>query len=105
VLGGIKYAAEAINPWLFFIAAGYVLFALSRLFRHGLREGDVASTIVVALFCYLTLVHTVLQAEPRYSIPYRPLEFVLVMLALHALFERLASLRQRAIAPGKDAVA
>lgn len=34
---------------------------------------------------YVTLVHTILQAEPRYSIPYRPEQLLLAMSGLSLL--------------------
>jgi hypothetical protein len=63
----------AMNPLLFCLAfCGIVL---------GLVRGGTERMVAVALLT-LTAVHVVLQAEPRYSIPYRSLEIMLAMGAL-----------------------
>jgi hypothetical protein len=52
---------------------------------------------IVALFCvYVTLLHTVFQAEPRYSIPYRPFELLLTCMALAAILAWSRRRRSRA---------
>ena len=59
------------------LAAGLVLMLI------GLRRRSwVPAAAVGALAIYLTLVHVVLQAEPRYATAYRGLEAVLVATAL-----------------------
>jgi hypothetical protein len=46
------------------------------------------------LVLYLTAVHVVLQAEPRYSIAYRPEEVLLAVTALAWLAARVVRLRR-----------
>ena len=73
-----------LNPAIFFFSAGYALVALWRaVFRPESRASVVV--LLALLFCYVTALHAVLQAEPRYSIPYRPVEMILAVGALAAL--------------------
>ena len=46
------------------------------------RDAKLPAVATGALAMYVTLVHVVLQAEPRYAIAYRGLEAILVMTAL-----------------------
>lgn len=89
---------RAINPWLF----AFALVGLATVWRRrgdGVR--DVAAPFAAALFLYVTSVHWLLQAEPRYSVPYRPVEFALAIATLvwagTALHRFLRSARQRAV--------
>jgi 4-amino-4-deoxy-L-arabinose transferase-like glycosyltransferase len=84
VLHGLKQLARACNPLLFALA---LLAALAAVYRGARARGRVADDEAMPLqlgllFFYLTAVHVVLQAEPRYSIPYRPLEILLALTAL-----------------------
>jgi 4-amino-4-deoxy-L-arabinose transferase-like glycosyltransferase len=91
VLHGLKVLARVANPFLFALA----LFAAGvALFRGWRRRGRVAHEDAMLLqvgllFFYLTAVHVVLQAEPRYSIPYRPFEMLLAVTAMGWLAARL----------------
>jgi 4-amino-4-deoxy-L-arabinose transferase-like glycosyltransferase len=93
LFGAIKYVTKAINPLFFLVAVVYGLVKGVLLFRRGARYKDFPSMLLVLLFAYLTMVHAVLSAEPRYSIPYRPVEFLMVILAAHALYGRLRAVR------------
>jgi hypothetical protein len=70
-----------INPLLFVLAlVGAVLVA-----RRALQRTDMGAPVLTALaFVYFTAIHDVFQAEPRYSIAYRPVEMLLVAVALAA---------------------
>ncbi|MGO4551597.1 hypothetical protein AB4059_10900 [Lysobacter sp. 2RAF19] len=76
---------NGLNPLVFCLAfCGLVLAA----FRGGPER------VVAIALVYLTAVHVVLQAEPRYAIPYRSLEILMAVSAiayLHRhLFQRVA---------------
>ena len=81
LLRGIKTTLHALNPAIFLLslaaAAGILVLGMRRPVSVGL-----APLLVALFFVYLTLVHTVFQAEPRYSIPYRPMELLLAVTAL-----------------------
>ncbi|MFC7300818.1 TfpX/TfpZ family type IV pilin accessory protein [Cognatiluteimonas weifangensis] len=70
-----------------------LLFALSLMASLALVVGawrrrpwaPPAATIAALLFLYVTAMHALLQAEPRYSIPYRPFELLLATGALAAI--------------------
>jgi hypothetical protein len=65
-----------LNPLVFCLAfCGIVL---------GLVQGGPLRIVAIAVV-YFTIVHVVLQAEPRYAIPYRSLEILLAVSALACL--------------------
>jgi hypothetical protein len=94
-LRALHAACRALNPVLF-------LLALIAACAYGLRPStlrhapSIAASVVSLLFLYLTAVHTVFQADPRYAVAYRPLEMVLAVGAAACAF---AWVRQRARAP------
>jgi 4-amino-4-deoxy-L-arabinose transferase-like glycosyltransferase len=91
VLHGLKVLARVVNPFLFalaLLAACVALFRGLRL-RGRVEDGDAVLLQMGLLFFYLTAVHVVLQAEPRYSIPYRPFEMLLAVTATGWLAARL----------------
>jgi len=97
---------RASNPFLGLAAlVCTVLVLIRRVSRSVVDSGfptandTAALTAVAVLFAYVTLLHTLLQAEPRYSIPYRPFEIMLAITAIVWLFSWLA--KRRAVkAPG-----
>lgn len=64
-----------INPVLFALMAAAVLVILLRPASSNASLGLYAVALLAA---YETLIYTVLQAEPRYSIPFRPEQMMLV---------------------------
>jgi len=77
VLKQLTAGLKVLNPWLLPLAvAGFLLVAVHTVRRSHVPFGLAASA---ALFAYVTIFHLILQAEPRYSIPYRPAELVLVL--------------------------
>jgi 4-amino-4-deoxy-L-arabinose transferase-like glycosyltransferase len=78
LLLGTTTVQWVLNPLLFWLAfAGIAL---------GLWRGGPARVVAVTVI-YLTAVHVVLQAEPRYAIPYRALEIALAFGAIAWLDE------------------
>lgn len=71
---------KAVNPGLFALAGfSSSIFILSWIRRRPLPFAG----LLVALFViYVTCLHAALQAEPRYSIPYRPEQLLLACSAL-----------------------
>ena len=80
----------AFNPVLFGLA---LLATLAIAWRFAFRPNDTgfAEGMISLLMLYLTAIHTVLQAEPRYSVPYRPEEMLMAMTAAAWLFSRIAA--------------
>ncbi len=73
-----------LNPVLSIMALGGALFTLS----GGVRRrswAPPAALATAAIALYLTAVHTIFQAEPRYANAYRGIEVLLVMSFLHLL--------------------
>ena len=79
VLRAIATTYRAVNPLLTTITLACGLVLLATALRRPARLPAIATG---SLAIYLTLVHVVLQAEPRYSTAYRGLEAVLVATAL-----------------------
>jgi len=77
----VKATFKTFNPLIFVLA---MLAALVIPVRHlfGRRRQEFAPLALSLLLLYLTAVHVVLQAEPRYSVPYRPAEILLAMTAV-----------------------
>jgi len=82
-----KRAFELLNPLVFALAA---MAALAGSFAAVFRRTTINfAPMLLSLLCvYLTSVHTALQAEPRYSIPYRPEELLLAVTTLAWLWKR-----------------
>ena len=97
LLHALKRAAKSCTPLIFVLAAVGALLAVLRAARgSGRGRTDFAWLQVALVSIYLTAVHVVLQAEPRYSVAYRPLEMLLALSALAFVAERL-----RAAEPGR----
>ena len=81
----IKSAAEVLNPLLFVLA----LVAALRTTWCTVRRSPVEFPMVVltVFFVYVTVVHVVLQAEPRYSIAYRPEQILLALGAVAGVWD------------------
>lgn len=86
MLRGLLVTTKHATPLLFALAVLGALVGLMRGPPH-LRAAAVA-------FAYFTAVHFVLQAEPRYSIPYRAIQFALVATAITWALSRLRSSSQ-----------
>src|SRR5574337_1034819 len=71
---------HSLNPWFFALAIVGALLAL--LPRQAPQPDQAAAAL---MFVFVTLVYSVLQAEPRYSVPFRGLEIVLSAFAAHRL--------------------
>jgi hypothetical protein len=80
----ITSALRVLNPILFALALVSALALVFGMFRRKTWAGP-AAAMVALLFLYFTGMHTLLQAEPRYSIPYRSFELLLGMTALSAI--------------------
>jgi hypothetical protein len=78
---------KALNPVLTLLA---LLGGIAVLVAGGKAGTGPASRIVAGLVCYLTLIHVVFQAEPRYANAYRGIEAVMVVMALAWVADRLA---------------
>lgn len=80
-----------LNPLLFGLSVAAAL--CGSLWARG------PGRLIALGFLLLTAVHVVLQAEPRYSIPYRPLQFLLVFWAIAWLWDWRKRLQARFSTP------
>lgn len=91
MLRGVHKAFKSLNPLFFGIAA---LASLTLLLTYrSARDRPFAGVLVAGLFVYLTAVHVVFQAEPRYAVAYRPLEVLLVVWTLSTVLVAIRSWR------------
>ena len=75
------WACRTATPALFVLALAAALLAWRR--RSEADSGArLALRLAAALFLYVTVVHAVLQADPRYAVAYRPFELALAVTAL-----------------------
>lgn len=88
----IAALCATINTALFFLALAACMLA----WRW--RTSQASIGYVALLFLLVTAVHSVLQAEPRYSIPYRGAELLLATTALAALIGWLNKYRRASAA-------
>jgi len=85
LLGAVKSGFAFANPLFFALA----LIGIAVIVVFHRQQFVVAPFALASLVIYLTLVHDVLQAEPRYAVPYRPEEVLLAITALAFLTERI----------------
>ena len=77
LLHQVKLLLKTLNPVFFLLAT---VGALVIVFRWCTGRTIETTAVLVALFClYVTAIHNVFQAEPRYASPYRPFELLLAM--------------------------
>lgn len=88
LLRGSAHALRAINPVLTILT---LAVALGLLICGWRRAAWVPAAATGAMAIYFTLLHTVLQAEPRYANAYRGIEVVLVVTALALLVKAVRS--------------
>jgi len=92
VLHAAKQGLKTLNSILFSLVLAGCVLALGASRRR--PDTNQAAALVALAALYLTAVHVVFQAEPRYAIAYRGIE---LMLAIHTLAwggERLTRLRR-----------
>ena len=83
---------RTLNAWLFVLALAGMLLAL--LPKAETSQGRAAGAL---MFLFVTIVYSVLQAEPRYSIPFRGLEIMLATYAACRASAGVATLRQSSV--------
>ena len=83
----VHEVCRALNPVLFALALAGCCIAVVRLPQRRAESGDFSLQASALLVGYLTAIHIVLQAEPRYSIPYRPFEILLAAAAALSLLD------------------
>jgi 4-amino-4-deoxy-L-arabinose transferase-like glycosyltransferase len=79
IMRAFESLCVGINPVLFVLMAAGVLVIL---LRPAVVQASIGLYAVALLVAYETLVYTALQAEPRYSIPFRPEQMILVVSVL-----------------------
>jgi hypothetical protein len=80
---------RTLNPWLFVLtAAGCVLMLLPRQ----RTPPDRVATMLMLVF--VTTVYSVLQAEPRYSVPFRGPEIVAATFVAYRLSQSIRQMRR-----------
>jgi hypothetical protein len=88
VLRAIHAGFRALNPFVFLLAVLAAAPALARCLRaRGAAQVPFALAATALLCVYVTAVHAVLQAEPRYAVAYRPFEVLLAASALASAWD------------------
>ena len=91
LLKGLKNTIAFLNPFFFVLA---VVGAILGFLRRDVAAGF-AVELIALLVIYVTTVYTLLQAEPRYSIPFRPEELLLSGSAVAGLARWLMRFKNR----------
>lgn len=94
----IAAVAHSINPLLALLMLGCLATALVQYWRHGnaaQHRGQIVRDAVLLLVLYTTVVYSLLQADPRYSIPFRSFEMLLAMTACSLLANAVTRLHRR----------
>lgn len=84
-LAAICHAANTTLMLLAIAAFLFVGFQRSRQEQGLLTTGRVSLISTLSLVAFVTFVYSTLQAEPRYSIPFRPFEILLALTSLYAI--------------------
>lgn len=94
-LRGAHALLKAANPLIFALAGVAIVALLVTCVR---RQPPPFAAMAIAIFVlYVTFMHMLLQAEPRYSIPYRAEQLLLASMGLGILVDALhRTLRKRA---------
>jgi hypothetical protein len=82
----LEAACHALNMPLMLLMLASLLIAwrqVRQLSRSGYHPQEAAFISVLCMAGFVTLVYSLLQAEPRYSIPFRSFQMLLAMTALH----------------------
>jgi 4-amino-4-deoxy-L-arabinose transferase-like glycosyltransferase len=79
---------RVLNPLLSLLGLCGMMAVLVNGLRRG-RSGSAAALATGAIALYLTAIHTVFQAEPRYANAYRGIEILLLMTAMKLLVDAL----------------
>lgn len=96
----LEAVCHTINPLLAALMLATLIVALVRWRHRGGWPGGgrAAFESVLLLLVYVTIVYSVLQSEPRYSIAFRPFEMLLAMTSCGLLASLVARIRRRQVA-------
>jgi 4-amino-4-deoxy-L-arabinose transferase-like glycosyltransferase len=102
----VEVICQAINPLLLLLMLASLYFAWRAAPKPAAMVTSfqrTALTMVICLPAFATLIYCSLQAEPRYSIPFRPFEMLLAITTLAGISqwwrEHQHSLQQRRVGP------
>ena len=92
LLHAIGEAMRLLNPLITLSALSAMLW-LTWSWRRADSTGQAIGWATASLGLYLTLVHMVFQAEPRYANAYRGIELLLCLAGLHMAWRALGRTR------------
>jgi hypothetical protein len=96
LLGFIEQTFRRLNTAFFLLAAATALWLLPGILLPS-RRTDFPPILVASFALYVTALYTALDAEPRYSIPFRPEEVLMLLTAVSWLCEALGRRLRRAM--------
>jgi 4-amino-4-deoxy-L-arabinose transferase-like glycosyltransferase len=93
----LEVVCHALNPILLLLAFAGVFYAWprKRIWPTGTANELDALVAVVCLLAFVTLVYSLLQSEPRYSIPFRAFELLLSITTVAKFVSWLSDRRHR----------
>lgn len=108
VMRALEAICHTINPWLAALALACMIIAVARLVRYGRKSPPfigAALSAVFLLLAYITVVYSILQTDPRYSIPFRSFEMLLAMTTCSLVAGWVARIRASSDAEGRGSTA
>jgi hypothetical protein len=90
----LEVICHALNPILLLLALVGMFSAWRRKREGGTANERTALVVVICLLAFVTLVYSLLQAEPRYSTPFRAFELLLAITAIAKIVTRLSDRRR-----------
>lgn len=85
----VAAVCRGLNPWIFVLA---IVGGLLAMLPKEQVQPDRAATALMLIF--VTVIYSIFQAEPRYSIPFRGLEIMLAIFAVYRCFSGIAHIRK-----------
>lgn len=98
LLGWMKQLMQWLNPAIFALAISAAFYYAWREVRRP-ASAPFAAVVAALLVLYVTALHALLTAEPRYALPYRPEQLLLAVGAASAVIALLRRRRGNAAEP------
>ena len=92
-LRALRTTLQLVNPAIFAFATLAILALIGNCVRG--RPPSFPATATALFVVYVTALHALLQAEPRYAIAYRPEQLLLASMGIGVLYDRLHQRRRK----------
>jgi hypothetical protein len=87
----VRVGMKVIHPFLMAACLGGLLLLLARLKKGNLTSADKEVAILVLVMLYVTLIYTIFACWPRYSVPFRPVFYLVASWSIASLWRTVRS--------------